>query len=116
MIIPPKFKGTVANGETKYVGLSIRNGALGAQIAWKDATSAATITLDLTSFDHIDAPVTTAGTYQWTPSGLTITGPTAAAASSVTLNIENVRQKRARLKIVATAACDFEIYEGWTES
>jgi hypothetical protein len=116
MIIPPKFKGAVANGETKYVGLSIRNGALGAYIAWHDATSSATITLELTSFDHVDAPVTTAGTYQWKDSGLSFTGPAASAAGSLLVNVENVRQKRARLKIVGAATSSFEIYEGWTES
>lgn len=112
MIYPPLFKGTVASGATKYVGLPVVKGALGAQIAWLDATSAATITVELTSFDAQDAPVETAGTYQWKDSGVSLTGPAASAAGSVLINLENVRQKRARIKIVASANCSFEIYDG----
>ncbi len=110
----PLFKGTVANGATKYVGLPLRpDGGVGCQIAWKDAASSATITLELTSFPATDAPVDEAGAaWEWKDSGLSITGPAASAAGSVLVNAENVRQRRARIKIVAAAACDFEIHNG----
>lgn len=110
---PPLFKGTLANANTLFVGVPIHDDAIGVQIAWKDATSAATITLELSSWSSEDAPVGTAGTAMtWKDSGVAITGPTAANANSSLVNVENVRQKRARLKIVATANCDFEIYDG----
>lgn len=108
----PLFQGTVTNGATKYVPVPIFNGAIGAHIAWRDATSSAAITLELGSFDSDEAPVETAGTYQWVNSGAAITGPSATAAGSVLVNIDNVRQKRARLKIVAAANCDFDIRSG----
>ncbi len=106
------FKGAVANGATQYVALPISGGTIGAQISWLDATSSATITVETTNFDAIDALLTASASYKWKDSGLTITGPAASAAGSTTLNIENVRQKRARLKIVAAADCSFEILDG----
>jgi hypothetical protein len=108
-----KFDGTVANGVTKYVELTVKDdGSLGAQIAWMDATSAATITLELTSYSAHEAPVETAGAANvWKDSGLTVTGPTGAAVGCSQLNVENVRQRRARLKIVASANCSFEILQ-----
>jgi hypothetical protein len=112
MMDSPLFRGQVLNGATKYVGLEIVDGRVGCHIIWTDATSAATITLELTSLDDIDAPTTTAGTYQWKDSAVTIVGPTGAGASSSLVNVENVNQKRARLKIVATANCNFIVLAG----
>lgn len=104
------FIGTVANGATKFVPVPIRYGRIGLQIAWVDAVSAATITLELTSSQ---ADVNAAGAaWEWEASGVAITGPTAAAADSTLVNIENCRQQRARLKIVATANCSFDIRDG----
>lgn len=109
----PLFKGPVLSGVTKYVGVPTRDGVVGLHIGWKDATSSATITLELSSFPATDAPVDEAGAaWEWKGSGETITGPAASAAGSVMVNFENVRQQRARLKIVAAANCDFEIYDG----
>lgn len=109
----PLFKGTVASAATKYVGVPIYDGTLGAHIAWLDATSSATITLQLTSFGPTDAPVDEAGSaWEWVDSGETITGPAASAAGAVLVNLENVRQRRARLKIVAAADCNLEIHDG----
>ncbi len=109
----PLFKGTVANGVTQYVGIPIHGGCIGTQISWLDATSSATITIELTSFGNADAPVDTAGSaWVWKDSGLSITGPAASAAGSVLVNADNVRQRRARIKIVAAANCSFEIYDG----
>jgi len=71
----PIFKGSVTNGTTRYIGLPVYRGVVGAHIAWLDATSAATITLELSSFDVKDAPVDTVGTYQWKDSAVTVVGP-----------------------------------------
>jgi hypothetical protein len=107
------FKGAVLSAATQYVPLPISGGTIGAQIAWLDATSSATLTIETSNYDANDAPLTDAGSaWEWKGSGLTITGPTGAAAGSTTLNIENVRQKRARLKIVAAANCLFEVTDG----
>ena len=107
---PVLFHGKMANGETKYVEVPIRDAALGAHIGWLDAVSSATITLELSSFA---AASTQAGTaWEWKDSAVSITGPAAVAANSFLLNVENVRQKRARLKIVAAAASEFDIRDG----
>lgn len=105
------FAGAVANGETKYIEVPVRNGAVGADIGWLDATSSATITLELTSFKNASA-VVAGPAWVWKDSGLTITGPVAAAAGATLLNVENVRQTRARLKIVCAAASMFDIRDG----
>jgi hypothetical protein len=105
------FEGRIPTSTTIYFPLTVVNGTVGCSIGWKDATSAATITVELTS--NPGTSYTAAGAaWEWTGSGATITGPTAAAASSSTVNIENVRQTRARLKIVTTAVCQFAIYDG----
>jgi len=103
---------TLANASTIYVGIPVDHdrGCLGCQIAWLDATSAATITLELSNFGSHDAPVSAAGAaWEWEDSGLTITGPAATAAGSSVLNVENVRQRRARLKIVTTANSKIQV-------
>lgn len=105
------FKGTVANSETKYIEVPIRNGTIGVHIGWLDATSSATITLELTSFPG-KAAGSAGSAWEWKDSGVSITGPAASAAGSSVVNVENVRQKRARLKIVGAAACNFEIHDG----
>jgi hypothetical protein len=110
----PLFEGTVANGATQYVGVPITDGALGCQIAWLDAISAATITLELTSYDLESAPVGVAGAaYKWRDSGLVITGPAGAAIGSTLVNVDGIRQRRARLKIVASADSILEVLNGW---
>lgn len=107
------FRGSVANGVTQYVGVPVKDNMIGAQIAWLDATSSATITLELTNYDSDLAPGEVAGAaWKWKDSGVSVTGPAASAAGSSLVNVENVRQRRARLKIVAAAACSFEILEG----
>lgn len=113
-VAKPIFKGTIPISTTKYVGLPIHDdGNVGAQIAWKDATSSATITLELSCFSSDEAPNDEAGSaWEWKDSGVTVTGPAGSAAGSSLVNVENVRQLRARLKIVTAAACDLEIYDG----
>ena len=109
----PLYKGTVASGATVYVGVPICHGVIGLQVAWKDATSSATITLELSSFPATDAPIDEAGAaWEWKDSGQTITGPAASAAGSTLVHLENVRQLRGRLKIVAAADCLLEIHNG----
>lgn len=107
-----KREGTIAGSSTQYIGVPVINGMIGVYIAWIDATSNAAITLELTSFPSEEAVTTTAGTYQWKDSGLTFTGPAASAAGSLLINVENVRQSRARLKVVATANTKLVIYNG----
>lgn len=107
-----KVGGVIANGATQYVGVPVVKGMVGCYIAWIDTTSSATITLELTSFPPEEAPTTTAGTYQWADSGESFTGPAASAAGSLMINIENVRQSRARLKIVGAADTSLLIYNG----
>lgn len=107
------FNGRIPSGETVYVEVPIRNGCLGAFIAWKDAVSSATITLELTSI--IGAAHSAPASWYWKDSGVSITGPGATALGSSLVNVENVRQRRARLKIVAAAACEFFITDGTAE-
>ncbi len=107
------FKGAVANGVTKYVGVPIVDGRVGVHIGWLDATSAATITLELGSAPATDAPIDEAGeAWQWKDSGGVIAGPAGAAAGLTLVNRDAVYQKRARLKIAATADCDLAIWNG----
>ena len=107
---PPLFIGTLATSTTTYIGVPVGSASLvGIHIAWKDATSSATITLETSDFPAIDAPVTTAGTYQWKDSGETITGPAASAAGATTVQLGNIGNSRARLKIVTAADSVFEI-------
>lgn len=103
----------LATGSTKYVEVPVtRDGCIGAQIAWLDATSAATITLELTSYGRREAPYDAAAAHRWKDSGVTITGPTGAAAGSALVNIDNVRQRRARFKIVTTANSKIQVLAG----
>lgn len=104
------FNDRILNGETKYIEVPVRDGKLGATIAWKDATSSATVTLELTSNLEVSLNSTTA--WHWKDSGLTVTGPAASAAGATVLNVENVRQKRARLKIVGAATSEFHVTDG----
>jgi hypothetical protein len=101
----------VASGETKYAEVPVVNGTIGFQLAWMDAVSSATVTLELTSFPRIAATVAGAA-WEWKDSGLTITGPAATAAGSTLVNVENVRQRRARIKIVGAAASSFDLRLG----
>ena len=114
---PPLFSGAIPTATTKYIGVPIhRSGSgkvLGVDIGWIDATTAATITLELTSRNATDAPVETAGTAElWKDSGETFTGPTGAAIGGGGIYVTNVQQQRARLKIVTSAASNFVVMDG----
>lgn len=105
------FRGTVANGETKYVRLPIRDGKIGAHVGWKTTASSAACTVEMTSVRGLG--IDDAGSlWHWEDSGLTFSGPAAVAAGSFSINIDNVRQTDARLKIVGAAASVFEIWDG----
>lgn len=113
----PIFTGPILSGVTKYIGLPIdrgpNGGSVGVHIGWKDTVSSATITFETTSFPFEDAPTEVAGAaYLWLDSGEVITGPGGTAIGCSQMNVENVRQRRGRLKIVAAADCDFEIHDG----
>lgn len=108
---PPLFIGSVANAATQYVGVPVGDASLvGLHIAWKDATSSATITLETSDFPADEAPVSEAGAaWEWKDTGETITGPAGSAAGSTTVQLGNIGNSRARLKIVAAANSVFEI-------
>lgn len=108
----PPLSGTVANGVTKYIELPVRKGTVGVQISWLDGVSSATVTIELGSFPGVNVAVA-GNAWEWAPSGIAITGPAATAAGSAIVNIDNVRQSRARLKIVGIAATStFDIRDG----
>lgn len=77
------FQGTVPVTTPVYVPVPIKNGTIGVHIGWADATSAAVITLQLSSLGPTST--TAAG---WKDSGLTIVGPVASAIGSTLLNVE----------------------------
>lgn len=104
------FKGTIANGATQYIGVPIVNGTIGVQVAWLDETSDATITLELTNYDADAAPVGAAGeAWEWVDSSETIAGPSGAAGATL-INLTGINQRRARLKIVASATSSIEVW------
>jgi hypothetical protein len=108
------FDGTILNGNTQYVPVPVYGSAIGLQIAWRDGTSnVSSIALQLTSAPASVAPADAAGEdYGWVDSGESITGPAGAAAGAELVNLQNVRQTRARLVIVASADCDMLITDG----
>ncbi len=107
-----KVDGTIASAATVYVNVPVVKGMIGAQISWIDAVSSATITLELSSFPVEEAGRDQAAGYVWGASGVTITGPAASAAGTALVNVENVRQSRARFKIVGAATTSLIIYNG----
>lgn len=111
--MPALFDGTILSGATQYVAVPIHHDAIGLHVGWRDATSSATITLELTCSTSADAPYDAAGdAWEWIDSGETIDGPAATAAGGTLVHIDNCRQDRARLKIVAAADCDLFVYDG----
>lgn len=105
------FRGNVANGETKYVRIPIHDGKIGSYIGWKTSGSSAAVTLEMTSVP-IEGVDEAGAAWQWKDSGLSFTGPAGAAIGALLINIDNVRQTDARLKIVGAAASVFEIWDG----
>lgn len=103
MPYPPLFKGTVLNGQTQYIGIPTGDcSLLGIHIVRKDGAAPAALALEQSNFDSDEAPVTTAGTYQWEDTGEVIADPGVAGATFV--NLGNVGGRRTRLKITSGAA------------
>jgi hypothetical protein len=126
---PPAFKGAQTSGTVIAVPLKVIAGRIGAHVSWPDATTAATFVLELSSFNATDAPIGAggAGTKQagdgnaylagasaqfWPDSGETIAAVVAGAAGGFFINVANVGQHRARLRISASADSQWEIYDG----
>lgn len=108
----PLFKGSVGNGVTKFIPIGIHQGCLGAHFSWPDATTNGTLTLELSSFNPEDADAETLGTADlWAASGVTLT-PAFGARGSLLINLSNIRQQRARLKFISSAASVIEVYDG----
>lgn len=99
---PPLFDGTILSGATKYIGVPVGDASLiGIQIARVTGAGADIITLEASDFPADQAPVETAGTYQWKDTGEAIATPTAGTSTAV--NLGNYALGRGRLKIVAAA-------------
>ena len=103
------FKDRIATTTTVYVEVPVRAGTLGAFVSWPDTTSSATITVELTSNRSASAD---ASADKWKDSGSSFTGPGGTAVGSLLINMENVRQKRARIKIVTAAVTYLEVWDG----
>lgn len=108
----PLFKGTIANGATKYIGIPTGQASLvGIQIIRKDGAAFAAAQLHQSNMDADDAPVQTAGTYQWEDTGEVIADP--GAGGSTFVNLGNIGGRRTRLMLTAGAA-DTQV-EVWGE-
>lgn len=100
---------TVASGTTFYVEVPVnRDGSVNVQIAWLDATTAATITLELSNYGSMDAAADAAAAHYWSASGESITGPDGSAIGSTVVSAV-VGTKRARLKIVTSADSKIQV-------
>lgn len=126
---PPLFKGLQADTTVIVIPVPILAGCIGLHVSWPDAVTDASFVLELSSFPSEVAPLWAggAGTLQpggghaylsgasaqfWPDSGETIAPVVAGAAGSFMVNLSNVRQQRARLRITATDDCQWEIYNG----
>lgn len=123
------FKGTQANATIICVPVPIIAGCIGIHVSWPDATTAATMVLELSSFSSDEAPLQSGGAgtavvgegtavigaadaQKWPDSGETIAAVVAGAAGARLVNLSNVRQRRARLRITSTAICTWDIKQG----
>lgn len=106
------YKGTLTHPATKYVEVPFAEATQGAlHLRWFDGTSSATVTLETTNYDvlHADAGPTSTTAGVWIDEGLTITGPSAAAAGGSMLNMNTLGARRARVKIVTAADTVIEV-------
>lgn len=109
----PLFKGSVLTGTTFYVQVPIYRNAIGAMVMWTDTTTAAAITMEYSDLDPEEAPFAVAGTAdQWSASGVVITGPAGGSVGNAKVEASFAPHKRARLKIVTSAASVFDIRNG----
>jgi hypothetical protein len=103
------FKGKLAIG-TYFVGLTLEERTM-LDVQWKDAISNAAITLETTGAPEREAPLAVAGDASlWKAEATVITGPNGTAINSSKTHITTLAPCRARLRIVAAAACDLAIY------
>ncbi len=102
----------LAHPATLYVPVPIEKGCVGVQLAWSDATTSGTFTIEFTNLGPNDAAYDAAASYKWKDSGLTITSPAASAAGSTLVFLENCRAKRARIKYVTAANSKLLITNG----
>lgn len=128
MSTTPLFEGRQTSGTSIAIPVPVYAGCLGLHVAWNDATTAASFVLELSSFPQERAPFgiaelgfggkgyTLSGTgvdlVKWPDSGQTVATLAAGAAGSFLINIQGVRQHRGRLRITATANCDWVIWDG----
>lgn len=100
----------VANAATRYVDLPIPSSKLhSVQIAWLDAISSATITIESTNRTPNDASFDSTNAALWSADATSITGPNGTAIGSVMVNLADKGFRRARLKIIASAASKFVV-------
>lgn len=108
---PGGTSGKIAAAATVYLELGGTDDKISAiQISWYDATSSATITLETSNkpFGEVAGTSTTAG--DWAVEPDVITGPVAAAAGSYMFHITGNGAKRSRLKVVAAADTELEVW------
>jgi len=113
----PLFKGSIANGATAFCPVPIVQGCIGLHGTWPDATSTFTVVLEVSSFNPEEpgaGPEDAANARTWPAMpGVTIT-QTPGAAGSFLVNLSNIRQQRARLRMVGGGGVTSlaEIYHG----
>lgn len=95
---------------THYIEIPVLEGSMGIHIRWADATSSAAITLESTNEPQAKVAATSTTAGDWcTESGVSITGPTAAAAGASMTHIGNVGSERLRLKVIAAAVTKLQV-------
>ena len=95
---------------TTYIGLPVTCGTVGGSVFWSSVL-AATFTVEVTSANQVEAPLTDTSA-RWVGTGASLPAA-ASAAGGFAINLENVRQARARLKVVASVAGEIEVSR-WT--
>jgi hypothetical protein len=120
------FRGTQGAATTIAVPVPVIAGCVGVHVSWPDATTAATIVLEVSSFDSDQAPwftgavlagegnaaVAVVDADKWPDSGAVIDPIVAGAEGSRLINVSGLRQQRARLLITSTAICTWDIRDG----
>lgn len=102
----------IASGVTFYVPVVIRDGVACAQVAWKDATSNAAITFEVSNYDS--SPTVAGAAWEWgtAANSPTITGPAGTGAGCAVVTVANCWFKQARLKFVTAAVTSLEVRDG----
>jgi hypothetical protein len=120
------FRGTQGAATTIAVPVPVIAGCVGVHVSWPDAVTAATLVLEVSSFDSDQAPwftgavldgegnaaVAVADPDKWPDSGAVIDPIVAGASGARLINASGLRQQRARLLITSTAICTWDIRDG----